>query len=291
MVGSHLVCRPLLPRTPCSALVIQSDGTPLTERRLNRVQRASRSVLVRLADGFAANSRQAARRFLDLGAAPETVHAAPHSTHLEPYWAVGRRRLEKGCGTAPVGRARRSEHCGYWWPGGSCRGRDSRRWCGRWRWRGEWSPASGCRSPGRVRRRNGSGSWPGGSRCQSTFWGFVEQLCAGVGVRGSGCVRVAEHRGPVRVRPALRRWRPGWPASPLHSPARPRIWSWTEKTGWWWTPASTADWRRRFLRWSHDAGLRRRLGERGHALGARAHAAPGPLRGRGGRRGSVAAAS
>lgn len=84
-----------------SALVIQSDGTPLTERQLNRVQRASRSVLVRVASGFAANSHQAARRFLDLGAAPQTVHAAPHSTRLEPYWAVGRRRIEEGYATSP----------------------------------------------------------------------------------------------------------------------------------------------------------------------------------------------
>jgi glycosyltransferase involved in cell wall biosynthesis len=75
-----------------SALVIHSDGTPLTERSLSTVQRGSRSLLVRRADGFAANSRQAAQRFIDLGAAPATVHAAPHSTRLEPFWEVGRRR-------------------------------------------------------------------------------------------------------------------------------------------------------------------------------------------------------
>jgi glycosyltransferase involved in cell wall biosynthesis len=88
-----------------SPLVIQSDGTTLTERSLNTMQRASRSVLVRVAAGFAANSRQAARRFLDLGAPPETIHAAPHSTRLEPYWAVGRRRLEERPATAPAPRA------------------------------------------------------------------------------------------------------------------------------------------------------------------------------------------
>ncbi len=77
-----------------SALVIHSDGTPLTERNMSAVQRGSRSVLVRRADGFAANSRQAAQQFIDLGAVPATVHAAPHSTNLEPFWQVGRRRVE-----------------------------------------------------------------------------------------------------------------------------------------------------------------------------------------------------
>jgi glycosyltransferase involved in cell wall biosynthesis len=76
-----------------SALVIHSDGTPLTERKMSAVQRASRAMLVRRADGFAANSRQAAQRFIDLGAAPATVHPAPHSTNLEPFWQVGRRRV------------------------------------------------------------------------------------------------------------------------------------------------------------------------------------------------------
>jgi glycosyltransferase involved in cell wall biosynthesis len=77
-----------------SALVIHSDGTPLTERNLSTVQRRSRSLLVRRANGFAANSRQAAQRFIDLGATPATVHAAPHSTRLEPFWQVGSARAE-----------------------------------------------------------------------------------------------------------------------------------------------------------------------------------------------------
>ena len=76
-----------------TALVIHSDGTLLTERDLSAVQRTSRSMLVRLATGFAANSRQAAQRFIDLGAAPASVHAAPHSTNLEPFWQVGKRRF------------------------------------------------------------------------------------------------------------------------------------------------------------------------------------------------------
>lgn len=76
-----------------SALVIHSDGTPLTERRMSAVQRRSRAMLVRVADGFAANSRQAARRFVDLGAERSTVHSAPHSTNLDPYWRVGERRI------------------------------------------------------------------------------------------------------------------------------------------------------------------------------------------------------
>jgi len=77
-----------------SSLVIQSDGTPLTERRLNGLQRVSREVLVPIATGFAANSSQAAQRFVDLGAEPDAVYAAPHSTNLKPYLEVGRRRLQ-----------------------------------------------------------------------------------------------------------------------------------------------------------------------------------------------------
>ena len=73
-------------------LIIQSDGTSLTERQMSAVQQRSRSMLVRFAHGFAANSRQAAERFVEMGAARSSVHAAPHSTNLEPYWQVGRRR-------------------------------------------------------------------------------------------------------------------------------------------------------------------------------------------------------
>lgn len=80
-------------RATGSSLVIQSDGTPRSERHLSRLQRVSRATLMRVAAGFAANSRQAAQRFIDLGAAPDTVHSAPHSTNLEPYWEQGRRRL------------------------------------------------------------------------------------------------------------------------------------------------------------------------------------------------------
>ena len=87
-----------------TALVIHSDGTPWTERDMSAVQRGSRSMLVRLAAGFAANSRPAAQRFIDLGAPPANVHSAPHSTNLAPFWHVGRRRMADYAGRPrPVG--------------------------------------------------------------------------------------------------------------------------------------------------------------------------------------------
>lgn len=79
-------------RLTATPLVIQSDGTPLTERTLSSLQRRSRRLLVARAAGFAANSRAAARRFIELGAPPDRVHLAPHSTNLAPFWEVARHR-------------------------------------------------------------------------------------------------------------------------------------------------------------------------------------------------------
>jgi glycosyltransferase involved in cell wall biosynthesis len=75
-----------------SPLVVFSDGTSLRERGLNVGQRLSRRLLVRTAAAFAANSRQARARFIELGAPPQRVHDAPHSTGLDRYWELARRR-------------------------------------------------------------------------------------------------------------------------------------------------------------------------------------------------------
>lgn len=73
-------------------LIIHSDGTEHSEEPLSRVRRASRRILVRQADGAAANSKPAAERFRQLGIAPDRVHLAPHSTNLQPFVHAGAMR-------------------------------------------------------------------------------------------------------------------------------------------------------------------------------------------------------
>lgn len=75
-----------------AGLVIHSDGTPITEAGMDPLQLAARRILVRTRATFAANSTLAAQRFLDLGADPEHVFLAPHSTALAPLWRVGAER-------------------------------------------------------------------------------------------------------------------------------------------------------------------------------------------------------
>ena len=70
-------------------LIIHSDGTEHSEEPLSGLQRASRALLVPLADGAAANSKPAAERFRQLGFAPDRVHLALHSTNVEPFLAAG----------------------------------------------------------------------------------------------------------------------------------------------------------------------------------------------------------
>ncbi|MGH2874007.1 MAG: glycosyltransferase [Solirubrobacteraceae bacterium] len=89
-------------RIAAATLIIHSDGTSFTERRASAVQRLSRRALVALADGFAANSRQAAERFHELGACPDAVHPAPHSTDLHPFWEAARQRADPGRGRLRV---------------------------------------------------------------------------------------------------------------------------------------------------------------------------------------------
>jgi glycosyltransferase involved in cell wall biosynthesis len=78
----------LYARTRKRALIIHSDGSSHTEEALSRVQRVSRRLLVPVADGFAPNTLSAAERFRELGARPEQLHHAPHSTNLAPFWAA-----------------------------------------------------------------------------------------------------------------------------------------------------------------------------------------------------------
>jgi glycosyltransferase involved in cell wall biosynthesis len=73
-------------------LIIHSDGTAHSEEPLTRLQRASRALLVPLADGAAANSKPAAERFRELGFAPERIHLVPHSTNVEPFLRAGEGR-------------------------------------------------------------------------------------------------------------------------------------------------------------------------------------------------------
>ena len=72
------------------ALVIHSDGNSHTEEHLSGLQRLSRRVLVPCADAFAANTLLSAAWFRELGARPEQVHLAPHSTNLTPFWELDR---------------------------------------------------------------------------------------------------------------------------------------------------------------------------------------------------------
>ena len=77
-------------------LLIQSDGTSHSERRMNLLQRVARRVLVPIADGSVANSELSARRFEELGFPPERVFRAPHATRIEPFLELGRSRGPRG---------------------------------------------------------------------------------------------------------------------------------------------------------------------------------------------------
>jgi glycosyltransferase involved in cell wall biosynthesis len=72
-------------------LLIHSDGTARSEATIGRGQRLTRALLSRLSDGAIGNSKQAVRRFVELGFVP--VFEAPHSTVMEPFIAVARRRV------------------------------------------------------------------------------------------------------------------------------------------------------------------------------------------------------
>lgn len=72
-------------------LLIHSDGTANSEAGIGRGQRLTRRLLSRFSDGAVGNSRQAVRRFHELGFSH--VFEAPHSTVMEPFIATARRRV------------------------------------------------------------------------------------------------------------------------------------------------------------------------------------------------------
>jgi glycosyltransferase involved in cell wall biosynthesis len=80
-------------------LIIHSDGTSGSERGIGRLQLLARDRLLREASACVANSEPAAHRFIELGADPARVFRAPHSTNIAPFHAVARERFAR----APVG--------------------------------------------------------------------------------------------------------------------------------------------------------------------------------------------
>jgi glycosyltransferase involved in cell wall biosynthesis len=87
-------------RTFGCRLLIHSDGTRCSEASFNGAQRFARALLARLADGAIGNSKQAVERFEELGFAP--VFEAPHSSNLEPFLQVARRRARAESGELRV---------------------------------------------------------------------------------------------------------------------------------------------------------------------------------------------
>jgi glycosyltransferase involved in cell wall biosynthesis len=80
-------------RATGSRLIIHSDGTARSERDIGRLQLLARDRLLRAAAVCAGNSEPAAERFIELGARPERVFRAPHSTNVAPLQAVARKRF------------------------------------------------------------------------------------------------------------------------------------------------------------------------------------------------------
>jgi glycosyltransferase involved in cell wall biosynthesis len=79
-------------RVSGTPLVIHSDGTSESERNFGRGQLMARAVLLRVAGAAVANSEAAEQRFLELGVDASRLFRANHSTNMEPFWAIGRRR-------------------------------------------------------------------------------------------------------------------------------------------------------------------------------------------------------
>jgi glycosyltransferase involved in cell wall biosynthesis len=83
---AHLYCK-----LTGAKLIIYSDGTSASERKLGRLQRAARKVLVPRVSAFIAKSEPAADRFEELGAKVR-IFLAPHTTNLAPLLAIGASR-------------------------------------------------------------------------------------------------------------------------------------------------------------------------------------------------------
>jgi glycosyltransferase involved in cell wall biosynthesis len=74
-------------------MLIQSDGTSVSEQALNALQRMARAALIPAAAGAVANSGLSAARFAQLGVPPDRIFSAPHSTDMAPLWEVARSRI------------------------------------------------------------------------------------------------------------------------------------------------------------------------------------------------------
>ena len=83
-------------------LLIQSDGTHDSERRIDTSQRALRRFFARVSAGAIANSKPAAARFVELGWPADRVFLAPHSTDVAGFQAVARSRDYSANGTLSV---------------------------------------------------------------------------------------------------------------------------------------------------------------------------------------------
>lgn len=83
-------------------LIIHSDGTSGSERGFGRLQLFARDRLLREATVCVGNSEPAAERFVELGARPERVFRAPHSTNVAPLHAVAARRFAQAPNAPPL---------------------------------------------------------------------------------------------------------------------------------------------------------------------------------------------
>jgi len=92
-------------RATGTRVLIHSDGTRRSEVELSTVQRATRALLARAADGAIGNSKLAAARFGELGFAQ--VFEAPHSTNIAPFLQVADRREHSPAGELRVAVAGR----------------------------------------------------------------------------------------------------------------------------------------------------------------------------------------
>ncbi|MGH2925869.1 MAG: glycosyltransferase family 4 protein [Solirubrobacterales bacterium] len=77
-------------------LIIYSDGTSHYESGLGRHQMIAREILLRAASACVAKSKPAAERFVELGASPDRVFLAPHSSTLDRLWQIARERSYEG---------------------------------------------------------------------------------------------------------------------------------------------------------------------------------------------------
>jgi glycosyltransferase involved in cell wall biosynthesis len=69
-------------------LILQSDGTAVSEACLGIEQRVARELFHRVAWGGVANSRLSAERLVEIGFPRERVFTAPHTIRIDAFWEV-----------------------------------------------------------------------------------------------------------------------------------------------------------------------------------------------------------